>query len=384
MCTPGFDGHLFFAWIDEFGPTLYVAVPAVYRVVLEAVARRDGTPRSRLRFIGSESATLPVALESGLEAAFGLPVIQGYGLTETGLVAQTPLPPGERRAGAVGIPVDCEIAFLQGERMCSESGQVGEIAVRGPGVFGGYEGDQEANREAFCDGWFRTGDLGYLDGDGYLFVVGRTKELINRGGTKVSPTLVDAALLRHPSVRDAATFPVPHPTLGEDVLAAVVSREGDAVTPQQLRDFAFEQLPEFAVPSRIVTVDELPRTPRGKFKRRELAQVLARQLRVVYRPPRDDSERLVARYFAEALGRTAVGAFDHFFELGGDSLRGTQLVLRMNADLVAHLEVATLFRRPTVAEFAVELALAGGGRRASDVPPIVPRQRSYPEATGSK
>ena len=163
---------------------------------------------------GPESVTLPAGLESSLEHAFGVPVVQGYGLTETGLIAQTPLPPGHRRAGSVGVLVDGEIAILDGENLRIPSDQVGEIAVRGAAVFGGYEDNPEANRGAFHDGWFRTGDLGYVDQDGYLFIVGRVKELINRGGTKVSPSAVDAALLRHPAVRDVGTFPLPHPTLG--------------------------------------------------------------------------------------------------------------------------------------------------------------------------
>lgn len=360
VCPPLFDANLFFTWLDAFEPTFYVAVPAIHRAVLDEVDRGGGARRSTLRFIGSESVTLPVAVENGLEKVFGVPVVQGYGLTETGLIAQTPLEPDHRRAGSVGKPIDGEIAILEDERPRISTGQVGEIVVRSAAVFDGYEGDLDANRESFRDGWFRTGDLGFLDQDGYLFLVGRIKELINRGGTKVSPTAVDAALLGHPAVGDVATFPVAHPTLGEDVVSAVVLRERAQATPQELRDFAFEHLPDFSVPSRVVTVAELPRTSRGKLKRGELAKVLESQLRVAFCPPRDGNEEQVALYFAEVLGRDRVGAFDDFFELGGDSLRGQQLVTRVNLDLGTDLRAVTLFRRPTVAEFAAELALAGG------------------------
>ena len=223
------DANLFFAWLDEFEPTFYMAVPAFHRAVLDEGERRGGMPRSTLRFIGSESVALP-RMERRLEGTFGVPVVQGYGLTETGLIAQTPLPPGHRRAGSVGIAVDSEISVLDGDRRRTlPSDQPGEIVVRGAAVFGGYEDNPEANREAFHDGWFRTGDLGYVDRDGYLFIVGRVKEIINRGGTKVSPTAVDAVLLGHPAVRDAGTFPVPHPTLGQDVVTAVVLHDWRAV-----------------------------------------------------------------------------------------------------------------------------------------------------------
>src|SRR5439155_12283182 len=169
--------------------------------------------------------------------------------------------------------------------------------------FGGYEDNPEANREAFRNGWFRTGDLGYVDRDGYLFIVGRVKELINRGGFKVPPSTVDAALLRHPAVRDAATFATPHPTLGEDVVAAVVLREPAQLTPQELRDFAFEHLSAHMVPSQVIPVEELPRTPLGKVNLGELARLVAPRLRARFLPPRDRNEELVAGFFAEVLGR---------------------------------------------------------------------------------
>jgi hypothetical protein len=213
----------------------------------------------------------------------------------------------------------------------------------------------EANREAFRDGWFRTGDFGYFDADGYLFLTGRVKELINRGGLKVSPYEVDAALMRHPDIADAATFAVPHPTLGEDVNAAVVVRNA-SVTEQELRDFALEQLAPYKVPSRIVTVAELPRSPLGKVRRREFASLLGESLDRKFTPPRDGSEELIARLFAEVLGVPRVGAFDNFFQLGGDSLRGAQVVARINAILGSDFATALLFRRPTVAELAAELA----------------------------
>ncbi len=327
---------------------------------------------------------MPADVESRLEGAFGVPVVQAYAMTETGVIAQNALPPGCRRAGSVGLPAENEFAILDGAGTRLPADEVGEIVVRGPGVFGGYEDNPEANHEAFRDGWFRTGDLGYVDRDGYLFIVGRVKDLINRGGFKVSPATVDAALLLHPTVRDAATFAIPHPTLGEDVVTAVVLREAAQVTPQELRDFAFEHLAVQMVPSHVMPVKELPRTVLGKVKRGELATLFAPCLRAQFLPPRNRNEELVAGYFAEVLGRDDVGAFDHFFELGGDSLRGEQLVMRVNSALGTDLGVASLFRRPTVAEFAAELA---SNERASARPPLITpreRQRFRPETSDPK
>jgi len=386
VCIPGLDGKLFFAWLEEFRPSFYTGVPALHRAVLDELDRRGGRSRSTLRYIGTGSAAMHVDLESRLEAAFGVPVVQSYAMTETGVIAQNPLPPERRRAGSVGLPAENEFAILDGAGARLLADEVGEIAVRGPAVFGGYEDNPEANQEAFRDGWFRTGDLGYVDQDGYLFIVGRVNDLINRGGFKVSPATVDAALLRHPAVRDAATFAIPHPTLGEDVVTAVVLREAPHVTPQELRDFASESLAAHMVPSQVLPVEDLPRTALGKVKRGELATLLAPRLRAKFSPPRDRNEELVAGFFAEVLGRDDVGAFGHFFELGGDSLRGAQLVTRVNVALGIDLEVACLFRRPTVAEFAAEIAANGRAGSQSRPPLITPqvRQRLRPDAADPK
>jgi hypothetical protein len=271
----------------------------------------------------------------------------------------------------VGLPVRSEVAILGDDGSFLPAGDAGEIVVRGPEVFGGYEGDPEANRNAFFGDWFRTGDLGFIDQDGYLYLTGRLKDIINRGGVKVPPSEIDALLLRHPAVADAATCGIAHPTLGEDVVAAVILRAGHAATPQQLRDFAFDALADYKVPSRIVPVSEIPRSPLGKVRRRELAEMLSAAFRPAYDPPRDAREALVARQFAEVLGIERVGCFDNFFSLGGDSLRAAQIANRLNAVFDCQLDSASMFRRPTVAELAVEIAARLRGRDAHAAPPIV-------------
>jgi hypothetical protein len=244
-----------------------------------------------------------------------------------------------------------------------------------------YEDNPDANRDAFRDGWFRTGDLGYLDDDGYLYLTGRVKELINRGGFKVSPYEVDAALLSHPDVAEAATFPVSHPTLGEDVNTAIVARTGSA-DARELRDFALARLAPYKVPSQILVVPTLPKNALGKVNRRELAQQLTESLRERFTAPRTASEAQVARVFGAVLGLPDIGAFDNFFHLGGDSLRGAQVIAQINVERATSITADLLFRRPTVAEFASELD-AAPGTEAKPAPPPIARLRRIDQHTES-
>jgi acyl-CoA synthetase (AMP-forming)/AMP-acid ligase II len=368
VCTPGPRGHSLVEWLAHFAPTFYSGAPAIHRALLDEIEARASVPPLALRFILSASAPLPPALAERLERTLGVPVLQGYGMTETGVVAQNPLPPRRSRVGSVGLPAGNEFTIVgDGDRPLPPN-EIGEIVVRGPEVFSGYENDPAGNEQAFIDGWFRTGDLGHVDADGFLFIDGRAKELINRGGFKVSPSAVDAALLRHPEITDAITFGVPHATLGEDVVAAVVVRNGRALGASAVRDFAVRNLAAFMVPSQIVLIDDLPRSASGKVRRTDIAALLQSQLRPPFTAPRGDREALVARVFSDVLGVGSVGAFDNFFELGGDSLRGAQIVTRVNAEARTGLDVGSLFRSPTVAEFASELESAAPAR--AGLPPI--------------
>jgi acyl-CoA synthetase (AMP-forming)/AMP-acid ligase II len=373
VCTPGFDPAMFFHLLDEFEPSFYAAGPTVHRAVLDEALRR-GVASHSLRFILCGTGALTADVQHGLERAFGVPAIHAYGMTETSTIAQNPLPPAERRAGSVGKPAACEVAILGDDGALLLAGHTGEIVVRGPTVFAGYENDDEANRRAFHKGWFRTGDLGHVDADGYLFVAGRLKEIINRGGAKVLPQEVDAVLMAQAGVADAACFGVSHRTLGEDVVAVVVLRTDATVNGQQLRDAVLERLPAYKVPSRIVPVNSIPRDAQGKLRRGELADVLAEAMRTEFAPPHGRLQVLVAASFREVLGIERIGAHDNFFALGGDSLRGTQAVLRMNIALGLDLDAIELFRRPTVAEFATRLEAAAGAT-PSGPPPLTPRPR---------
>jgi acyl-CoA synthetase (AMP-forming)/AMP-acid ligase II len=275
-CPPGFNALRFFHWMDEVHPTWTTGVPTMHRAVL---ARADRNPeilaRRRLRFIRSSSAQLRPRLMEQIEAAFGCPVIEAYGMTEAAhQMASNPLPPRPRKPGFVGLPAGPEIAIMDAEGRLLARGESGEIVIRGPNVTRGYVDNPEANAKAFTNGWFRTGDQGVLDDDGYLRINGRLKEMINRGGEKISPLEVDVVLMEHPAVQVALTFGMPHDTLGEEVAAAVVLKEGRTATEREIRSFAEKHLVHYKVPHHIVFVTELPRGPTGKLQRIGLAAKL--------------------------------------------------------------------------------------------------------------
>ena len=279
-CPGEFNAFRFLDWLDEFRPSWYTAVPTMHQLILARAARHaDALARARLRFVRSSSAPLPPVVLERIEAAFHAPMIEAYGMTEAShQMATQPLPPGLRKSGSVGRPAGVELAVLAPDGAGLPAGERGEIAVRGPGVTAGYEANPEANAAAFtAHGWFRTGDEGYLDADGYLFLTGRLKELINRGGEKIAPREVEEVILRHPAVRQAVCFALPHATLGEEVAAAVVRADGAeaaALDESAVRDLCAGRLAPFKVPRAVVFVDEIPVGPTGKLQRLGLAERL--------------------------------------------------------------------------------------------------------------
>ncbi len=274
ICPPGFDGLKFFGWLAEFRPTWYSAVPTMHQILLTRAERNAAIIAANpLRFIRSSSAPLPPVVLERLEASFGAPVLESYGMTEAShQMTSNPLPPAPHKAGSVGIGIGVEAAIMGDDGALLAQGQIGEIVVRGPNVVDGYENNPEANAAAFAHGWFRTGDQGYLDTDGYLCLTGRLKELINRGGEKISPLEIDDVLLRHPAVAEALTFAVPHKTLGEEVQAAVVLK-GEA-SERELREHCAITLAEFKVPRQIHILEALPRGATGKLQRISMAKTL--------------------------------------------------------------------------------------------------------------
>ncbi len=276
FCTPGFNALRFFAWLDEARPTYYTAVPTMHQAILTRAERnRDVLDRVSLRFVRSSSSSLPLQVMAELEEVFGAPVVEAYAMTEAShQMTCNQLPPGERKAGTVGVAAGPEVSIMDEEGNFLPVGSVGEVVIRGPNVTDGYQNNPDANATAFTNGWFRTGDQGVMDEDGFLTITGRLKEIINRGGEKISPREVDDALMDHAAIQQVVTFAMRHAKLGEDVAAAVVLREGAEATPQEIREFAATRLAAFKCPRTVVILDEIPKGPTGKLQRIGLAEKL--------------------------------------------------------------------------------------------------------------
>ncbi|HEX9983146.1 MAG TPA: amino acid adenylation domain-containing protein [Thermoanaerobaculia bacterium] len=352
VCPAGLSPQAFFDWLDEYRPTWFTASPTIHRAIVEEARRQPGrAARSSLRFIRSASAAMPRELAVELEELFGVPFLEAYGMTEAApQIASNRLPPHVRKQGSVGKAAGPEIAIFDGE-----------IAIRGENVC--------------VPGWLRTGDLGYLDEDGHLFVTGRLTDVINRGGEKIAPQEVEAALLEHPGVREAVVFAVPHPTLGQRVAAAVVLRSAAAVTAGTLRRFVAERVAPFKVPQPIVIVDTIPVGSSGKLQRVRLAEVLglvqtdaagAAENTIA---PANQVEADVLAVFAEVLGSVRLGTHDDFFQAGGDSLSAMRVISRLNETFGIELAADSLFEHPTVTELAAAIDTSTGAEGA-----IVARQ----------
>jgi acyl-CoA synthetase (AMP-forming)/AMP-acid ligase II len=261
----------------DHGATWYSAVPTIHQLLL---ARAEGGSKrpegaEKLRFIRSCSASLPPQVMHDLESAFGAPVLEAYGMTEAAhQMASNPLPPAAHKPGSVGPGTGVGISIMDDQGRHLKTDERGEVCIKGPNVIRGYENNPEANATSFFGEWFRTGDQGFLDADGYLTLVGRLKELINRGGEKISPREIDELLLAHPAVAEAVCFGVPHPTWGEEVEACVVLREGAG--GEDLMAYCKERLAEFKRPKQIHITTTIPRTATGKIQRRIVAQAFAK------------------------------------------------------------------------------------------------------------
>jgi acyl-CoA synthetase (AMP-forming)/AMP-acid ligase II len=281
VVVPGKFNPLTFRRIaHEHQITWYSGAPALHQMVLSRGDRGSQSLKlNSLRFIRTCSAALSEPLFNELEATFGVPVLEAYGMTEAAhQMASNPLPPAARRSGSVGRATGIEISIIDELGRHLPPGGVGEVVIKGLSVTRGYEGDPATNASAFSDGWFRTGDQGMLDEAGYLTLVGRLKEMINRGGEKISPREIDDVLLAHPAVAEAVSFGVPHPTWGEVVAAAVVLRDagaGEAVTESQLMAHCRQRLADYKRPTRIHITDTIPRTATSKIERRAVAAAYA-------------------------------------------------------------------------------------------------------------
>jgi acyl-CoA synthetase (AMP-forming)/AMP-acid ligase II len=272
IASPGFDVRRFFAWLAEMRPDWYSAVPTMHGLIVDHAARAGMGHLRGLRLVRSSSAALPRATFEALGRLFECPVVEAYGMTEAShQIASNGIAPGGQVPGTVGHATGTEIRILSPEGRRLPPGERGEVAIRGPSVHAGYLGDEKATARAFHEGWFRTGDQGFLSADGRLTLTGRFKEMINRGGEKIAPLEIDDVLMAHPEVKMAVAFAMPHPQLGEDVAAAVVLSAGSVLDEAALRRWLSERLARFKVPRRILIVPDIPRGGTGKIQRIGLA-----------------------------------------------------------------------------------------------------------------
>lgn len=265
-----FNPLSFWRTVRDCGATWYSAVPTIHSLLLSRAGTERPAGAENLRFIRSCSAPLSPEMMAGLEKAFGAPVLEAYGMTEAShQMASNPLPPKARKPGHVGPGTGIKIGIMDAAGTLLPAGTAGEVVIQGPNVIDGYENNPEANKTSFTNGWFRTGDQGILDAEGYLQLVARIKELINRGGEKISPREIDEVLLTHPAISEAVCFGVPHPTWGEEVAAAVVLK--GTASESDVLAFCKERLADFKRPKKIHIVETIPRTATGKIQRKAVA-----------------------------------------------------------------------------------------------------------------
>jgi acyl-CoA synthetase (AMP-forming)/AMP-acid ligase II/thioesterase domain-containing protein/acyl carrier protein len=355
VCSRGFIPEQFYKSIEQFSPTWYTAVPTIHQAILTYGRLTSFNPnRSSFRLIRSSSAALSLQLAREMEQLFQVPVLAAYGMTETGQLTINPLPPGQSKAGSSGKAVGCEVAVMDQNGMFVGSGAVGEIVVRGTSVISGYENNSEANQNSFHVDWLRTGDQGYLDSEGYLFINGRIKEIINRGGEKIMPGEVEEVILRHPSVMQAAAFSIPHSTLGEDIAVLIVTQPDKEVSETDIRRFAAASLADFKVPAKVLFTNEIPKGPTGKIQRFGLAEKLGlvhQSMNSVNRP-KNITEKKLIRIWAKILNTPSINVTDNFFDLGGNSLLTMQLISEINKEFKTNLPVSIVFQENTIEKLA--------------------------------
>ncbi|MCJ7631845.1 AMP-binding protein, partial [Candidatus Bathyarchaeota archaeon] len=383
VCTPGFYAPKFYEWMKIYQPTWYTAVPSMHQAILARFEENRGVDYSRLRLIRSSSSALPPKVMAGLEAAFNVPVLEAYGMTEAShQMACNPLPPLTRKPGSVGKATGIEMAIMDDEGNILGNGETGEIVIRGSTITRGYENNQEANAKAFTNGWFRTGDQGYLDDDNYLVIQDRLKEIINRGGEKISPREVEEVILSHPDVQQAVAFALPHPRLGEDVAAAVVLQDKSTIPEWDIQRFVAKRLAEFKVPNRVIFLEEIPKGPTGKIQRIGMAERLGITLlaeneaetKARYKASSTPLEEKLVKIWLEVLGLDRVGVDDNFFQLGGDSIQAGLITSLIGKILKKErIPIAIFLHAPTISKMAELLS-----REELDLPvsSLVPIQRS--------
>ena len=354
VCLPEVDVDAFFAALEQYRPTCLNAGFTLLSAILRRVPDyRPAVAQSRLRFLRAGLGRLDSDEIERLEQGFSAPLLGALSSTETTSIAHDPLPPRPRKRGTAGLPLGNEVGIMDSSGAIAGARAEGEIVVRGPLVFGGYLDDPQLTAESFVGDWFRTGDLGHIDEGGYIHLSGRIKEIINRGGEKISPVEIDLAIRSLPGVNEAAAFGIPHPTLGEEIVAAVVRQPDVTLHEAQVIQHVGRRLELRKVPRRIYFVERLPRTDNGKLRRHALPQLLGlTQKAAAQGAPLPAAEEIrslsplegaLAGLWATLLKIEHVNPDDNFFLLGGDSLRGVQLIAQVKALFGVELAIQSLF-----------------------------------------
>ncbi len=369
VVLPGrFDVTSFWELVVRHRCTWFALVPTIISQLLSRTEPPAAGALAHVRFARSSAAPLPPATHQEFEARFRVPLVEGMGATEAGsAIFFTPLPPALRKVGSPGPAFGFDVKVVDMNGRSLPVGLTGEIAVRGPSVMKEYYEDPAATAEVLApDGWLRTGDLGYLDEDGYVFVVGRARELINKAGVMIAPREIDEVLLQHPAVLEAATVGVPDAYLGQDIVAYVVLRPGATCRAGELLAFCNRELGYFTCPTSIRLVEGLPRGPAGKVQRHQLVEEASRRSQLPagaprshphrgpsgYVAPRTPVEQVMCEAWGAVLEREPIGVHDEFFALGGDSLQAMRILARLSVTLPASLSFGTFIEHPTIAEQA--------------------------------
>ncbi|PHS73643.1 MAG: hypothetical protein COB22_00080 [Cycloclasticus sp.] len=365
ICAANFSFPEFKKNMELYSPSWCQMVPTM----IQEITSQDNDELSfmqehSLRFVRSVSSALPEKLKQQCEGIFKTPVIEVYGMSETaGQITCNPLPPGIRKSGSVGQADGTEVRILDNLDVTTKQNVIGEVLVRGNNVMLGYEYNETPIAKDFLRKWFKTGDMGYLDDDNYLFLTGRIKEIINRGGEKLLPQEVDKLALTHPSIEEAVTFPIPHEALGEEVAIAVVLKNKKTLDKKDLTNFLSQHLSYYKVPKSVYFIDKIPKTIGGKLKRNTLHQLMEQHF---YFPaenthnstseaPLSPIAKFIASLWEEALRIKEIGLNDDFFDLGGDSLKAAIFINKIQEKWNEIIYVTALFENPSLVEFEAYL-----------------------------
>ena len=377
LITAGsFDAARFFELQSQYKATWFQGVPTSLGELVHH-AQRSGiaAPLPGLRLLRSVAAALSPAAQERLVAQFSVPVVRTLGMTEAGPLIATTAPSLEGdKPGSVGRSAGPAIQILSPDGTPRAFGETGQVAILGENVFAGYEHNPQANQTVFRDGWFLTGDLGFLDSDGDLFLTGRAKEMINRGGEKIFPNEVEDALMMHPGIQEAACFAIPHATLGEDIACALATNTD--LSAYDVRTHLADRVARHKIPGQIVFPKQLPRNPVGKIDRQVLVARLANKDRPLSTPQSTFTpmQSLVADIWKQELSLTQVGLDDDFASVDGDSLSAVRVLVSLETQFGTPLHEEIIERFATIRDLAK--ALEAHGFNASD-----PNQTTSPVET---